>query len=836
MVRGIAVDTEAHILRIVSGATSPTAVDGLLTLSVLDIANIPPSPRLRAVLVDDVRAPLGPLLALLRDQMPGDMLFIRTDDPVSQATRDQYTVCLVLPVAMPLEWVVAVITEALDHRPPPAVEAFALNLARDASTNLHHGKTIADALVHLRRLVPYDGANIALFEEGYAAVKYHHGYPEAIQLFLDNLRVPLSMPNYQRMVTTGEPLIIPDTTASDLWHPFHPGESIRSWMGVPIKKSNVVIGVVNFDSDQVNTFQPYQQDLALQVADHLALLVETHQLYNTLNEYTVLLSMMNRQNALLFTPLSSYNSLNEMCRHIAETVVSSFGKTDCGVLLVDENGTMLRRYARAGEFRVRAFGDMPLAGSGLVPEAARQAEMIYAPDVTQDPRYIANEPDTRSELVVPLVVNDWVLGVLDLQSNQPNAFSLRDREGLWAFAQYAALAIQNLLVVNTQRDLAAEMESYVEARTHDLEVSQRRVEAILNHAHDPILLLTATGHISQGNAAFERTLAMTEVDYYNTDLHALIASGQDAFDVAMQAATDTRNSQTFAARLWTRRTDYPVIDVEMTLAPVSAIVDDQQTFVCTIRDVTQFREVEQSLRRSLDRERELSQMKFDFIRTVHHQFNTPLSVIMSSTGILQMGVNQLVDEAHPMRARLTKHFDKINVEIRQLASMLEEAKLVSDTRRFTPNPVNIVKEVERAVQKLEADITVPQAIAVNVYGVDPEIYADSMWLQKALNHLLTNAVKFSLEQDRIDIEVHLAMEHVVIQVIDYGVGIPANELSSLFQPFFRGKGAATSRGVGLGLTIIKQAAELHGGTVVVTSEAGERTCFTLKFPRTPPRL
>jgi PAS domain S-box-containing protein len=826
-------DQNQYLWQIVTDATPTVEAQTLSPVPFADLASLSAAPHLRAFLLDaNPNCDISDCLQTVREHLSGDLLFVRTDINISQALRDEYNLCLVFPAAMPLQWIAPVMQDALGHRPPPTVEHFITQITHYASNSLNHDDTIDRALVLLRDLVPYTAANITVFEEGYPTIKYHHGYPEASRLLLDQTRIPRTAPNFQKMMATKQPLLIPDVTQDDHWQYWHPHDWIRSWLGVPIKKHNAVIGIINFDSDTANRFQPYHRDLILKVVDHIALLVETHQLYDTLNEYTVLLSVMNRQTALLFTPLSSHDSLDEMCRHIAETVVSSFGQTDCGVMLVNSEGTTLNRYARAGEYHVRAAGDIPLEGKGLVTTAAKHCEPVYAPDVSQHPNYAPNEPRTRSELVLPLVVNNTLLGVLDLQSNQFNAFSLRDQDSLWAFAQYAALALQNLLAVNAQRDLAREMEIYVAERTRDLEISQRRVEAIINHAHDAILLLSADGKISQGNAAFGRIMGLGELDYYEVDLREIIESGVDAFDEALQTALTTQRSQTFAAQFRTQLTDPTHIQVEITLAPVSVLSHEDQTFVCTIRDVTHYLEVEQSLRRTLDRERELSHMKSDFIQTIHHQFNTPLSVIMSSVGILQMSVDNLVEPNS--QARLTKHFDKINQEVRHLAEMLEETKIAGDTQRFSPNILDIVQEVERGIQTVREGLHVSQEIQLQVRGKAPSVVVDPIYTRNAIFHLLSNAVKFSPRDSTIEVHLNLEDEaQVTLDVVDYGIGIPENELKSLFMPFFKGQGAATSRGVGLGLTIIKQAADLHSGAVTVASTPGQRTQFTLTLPRKP---
>ncbi|MGH2522387.1 MAG: PAS domain S-box protein, partial [Anaerolineales bacterium] len=131
-----------------------------------------------------------------------------------------------------------------------------------------------------------------------------------------------------------------------------------------------------------------------------------------------------------------------LAEQIARAVTQEFNLCDCGVLLVveRENGPELTQTARTGDFQVPLNADLSLGGPGLMPAAVHAGKMLYAPDAPTDPRYIALDHRTRSELVVPLRVGGRILGVLDLQSPEPDAFPERMRRMVAAFAERAALA------------------------------------------------------------------------------------------------------------------------------------------------------------------------------------------------------------------------------------------------------------------------------------------------------------------------------------------------------------------------------------------------------------
>ena len=153
--------------------------------------------------------------------------------------------------------------------------------------------------------------------------------------------------------------------------------------------------------------------------------------------------------------LHSTQGLEHVADDIAQAVTREFELADCGVLLLDEHRTELRRIARAGSYEVATTSPLALTGRGLTVSAVLTGAPVYAPDVLTDPRYAANDSRTRSELAVPLYGSDAIIGVLDLQSPEPDAFNERDRRIINAFAKRAGLALANtLLFAQTRQHLA----------------------------------------------------------------------------------------------------------------------------------------------------------------------------------------------------------------------------------------------------------------------------------------------------------------------------------------------------------------------------------------------
>lgn len=111
-----------------------------------------------------------------------------------------------------------------------------------------------------------------------------------------------------------------------------------------------------------------------------------------------------------------------------------------------------------------------------------------------------------------------------------------------------------------------------------------------------------------------------------------------------------------------------------------------------------------------------------------------------------------------------------------------------------------------------------------------EAKLDRKLMRQIISNLLSNAIKYSTKESLIRIDLYYSAPHIILQISDQGIGIPAKDLSHLFDPFHRAANVGTISGTGLGLTIIKESVELHGGTITVESQENVGTTFTICLP------
>ncbi|MFN8448449.1 MAG: ATP-binding protein [Anaerolineae bacterium] len=264
----------------------------------------------------------------------------------------------------------------------------------------------------------------------------------------------------------------------------------------------------------------------------------------------------------------------------------------------------------------------------------------------------------------------------------------------------------------------------------------------------------------------------------------------------------------------------------------AVMADNQNAYVgivCSIRDVSERKRIEEGLRQALERERELNDLKSRFSSMVSHEFRTPLSVILSSSDLLRSYSDRMTPE------RRDQQLESIQQQVRRLANMLDDilalGKAQSVGLDLSLVPVNVRRFCEDIVTELRptaASHTFHFEARNDCY----DTYADLKLLRQAVTNLLSNAVKYSPEGSTVYTRLNCDGEQIHIEIEDEGSGISKEDQQHLFEAFFRAKNVLAIPGSGLGLSIVKQAIEAHGGSITCDSEIGEGTTFTLQLPIT----
>ncbi len=683
-------------------------------------------------------------------------------------------------------------------------------------------------LEHLGRVVPNKTANIILIEGDRARVGFSRGYTQDEEITLERTTFsPYDMPTYRKMLATAQSYLSADTANDPLWTDSLMLPWVRSYLGTPIRAYDHVIGFLNIDSDVPNTFTPVHAERLRVFADQAAIAIENAQLYDAIYRDAVEMRILHKATDFLYaTNLFTSDKMSDIGEEIVRVVVNEFGKLDCGVLLIEEGSDELVRVARTGAFHVNAMQTLYLDGPGLVPAAVRSGKTIYAPDVNADTRYASNNQGTCSELVIPMRTPKRIIGVLDMQSAEYNAFDEHDVRILEVFAERAATALENVKLYSQIRHYAEELEERVQERTGELNRVKERVEAILNHSSDAILLARPNGAIQQGNHAFDMMFGYQGDESFGKPLGEVVDPAyQDALAQALDRVLDKRNPERL--ELLARRSNGLTFDADVMLSPVISAPEQVTSIVCSLRDITMRKRLELELRESLQKERELNELKSRFIARASHEFRTPLAVILTSSDLLRNYGNKMSDEQRDEK------LSRLQKEVRNIAVMLDDLLTISkgeELKEFDPELIDLQSFARELVHEISEGIGIQHRIEVNCKGNCTSVYGDRKLIERIITNLLSNAIKYSPPGSTIQINVTCNTTRTVLLVKDEGIGIPREDQERLFEAFHRAKNVDHISGTGLGLAIVKQAVELHGGEVTVDSQLGKGTVFTVILP------
>jgi signal transduction histidine kinase len=230
------------------------------------------------------------------------------------------------------------------------------------------------------------------------------------------------------------------------------------------------------------------------------------------------------------------------------------------------------------------------------------------------------------------------------------------------------------------------------------------------------------------------------------------------------------------------------------------------------------------------RELNLSRLKSDFVANVSHELKTPLALIRLFAETLEMG-----RVGRPEKAR--DYYRIINKESQRLTQLinniLDFSRIEAGRKEYRFAPVSLPRVVDEVLEAYGFPME-QQGFALEVKIADdlPEVEADAEALAQALINLVNNAIKYSRDEKRIEVEVKAEGEQVRISVTDHGIGIPKAEQAKIFEKFFRGEDSLVheTKGSGLGLSLVRHIVEAHGGSVEVDSAPGRGSTFTLVLP------
>ncbi len=356
----------------------------------------------------------------------------------------------------------------------------------------------------------------------------------------------------------------------------------------------------------------------------------------------------------------------------------------------------------------------------------------------------------------------------------------------------------------------------------------RQLQRAIEHAATGVVITGTDGTIQYVNPAFTRMTGYSAAEAVGQNPR-LLKSGKHRPKFYTALWETITKGKVWRGEMINRRKDGTFYWEFQTIAPVIDSQGQITHFVAVKEDVTRRKEMEAALRQARDEARQASEFKSRLLANISHDMRTPLGAIIGYAEMLADGALGPVTEKQQNVLRTILNAGQTLTDF--TTNLVHQAELESGKIRFKPKAFHI--------QELCKIISVSEAVAeskgVQVeYSIHPDLpdplVGDVYWLRQILGNLLSNAVKFT-DEGRISVSFFPADgNRWAIQVQDTGKGISPEAQSKIFEPFVQEDGAFAHGGSGLGLAIVHQLVQMMGGEIVLESQPGQGSTFTVYLP------
>lgn len=306
-------------------------------------------------------------------------------------------------------------------------------------------------------------------------------------------------------------------------------------------------------------------------------------------------------------------------------------------------------------------------------------------------------------------------------------------------------------------------------------------------------------------------------------LMARILNHETINNYEMPVRTKEGRSAIFLLSVTTRtNTGGEIIGITFVGQDITELTDYRRSLEVKVEERTK------ELKRILNKEKEVVEMKSRFVSIASHEFRTPLSSIKFSADFIKSHNQEL--DTQEVNLKLENIEKQINHMTYLLDDILTYGKSEAGKIQLIISRIVLADFLQKIVEEVSISTKGTHTVVTAFHDLPPEILTDEKLLRSVLINLLTNAIKYSPGKNKIYLTARSSNSMLTLHVRDEGMGIAPDEIEKIFEPFLRGKGANAIQGTGLGLSITKKAVELLNGTISVSSRPNEETVFTVTIP------
>jgi PAS domain S-box-containing protein len=363
---------------------------------------------------------------------------------------------------------------------------------------------------------------------------------------------------------------------------------------------------------------------------------------------------------------------------------------------------------------------------------------------------------------------------------------------------------------------------------HALKHSEEKYRNVINNIKEVIFQTDETGLWTFLNPAWEEITGFSVEESIGVNFLDFVHPEDRERNLKLFEPLIKQEKEYFrhSVRYLTKQGDFKWIEVfaRLTLDKDGNIIGTSGT----LNDVTKRIKAEENIKQSLEKEKELNELKSRFVSTISHEFRTPLTSMLASSQLLQRYYNKWPEEK---KMNTLKRIENSVIYMNEMIDdVLTLNRAESGRLIFNPAKIEIVSIAKVILEEINM-IASPGHTFVTEFSQEKiEAFVDEKLIRHIISNLLTNAVKYSPNGGKIFFSISRCTKELEITIEDEGIGISEEDQKKLFQPFFRGSNIETITGTGLGLSITERAVKLHNGTIIFSSKLNEGTTFRINIP------
>jgi PAS domain S-box-containing protein len=677
------------------------------------------------------------------------------------------------------------------------------DVGRRLGSTHDRGRTLRLIIDEAMRVLAADAAGIRLVEGDELVVVDRS---ESAAEIMGRPRIEIGEGVSGRVVATGAPVSIADLTEEPGLDPLGQraaGElGFRSCLGVPLRAHGRAIGALTLFCKGRRHFASDAISLLSALADQASVAIEKASLDAEIRDREAEASKLYEVTGKLASSLETDPVLDVVVANARDLL----GCDASGIYTYHEaDGTL--RFLRGLNLDERLVSRLRLRpGEGIAGRAYTERRPVWTADRLADASLhytpaageVVEELAPRAYLAVPIVSRGRVHGVLVDYYFEPHEFTARETQLLSTLADHAAVALDNSRLFS------------------EISAQRRQLGHIFASTSDGMMLVSRAGRIEAANRKAGELLGFGGEDLVGLEIgavarHQRSPSEYDDLVATIESLRD-HPERGEEGDLHFKRENRVVHWVAL---PTGGDAGDDAGFTVTLHDVT--------------REREVSEMKSDFVSFVTHQLRTPLT-----------GIRWMLDLAAQQAELPTDAASFIQDAGASAERLIGLVNNLLDVSRLERGKITIdVKGVELGAltQSVLEDLAVLVAekghrLAVEGKAGAPTVVADPQLLRQVILNLVSNAIKYTPSGGDVRIRMGRAGEEARWEVQDSGIGIPAVARPRLFEKFYRASNVSTveTEGTGLGLYLVRLILEQHGGRVWCDSEEGRGSTFGFALP------